>query len=158
MADAERFMVVAFTQQWPEGQPLASWPQHMTVTPWMTGDRLATIGAITDIAAEFEPLEVRIASIEQFGDTHEIPVWTLGPRELLVGLHNSVVSRIGEAASLDAETYTGDTYSPHMTTRPTQPRHELGEQLVLPTLSVIGKIAGQKIIYKNISLHGKRQS
>ncbi len=154
MADAERFMVVAFTQQWPEGQPLASWPQHMTVTPWMTGDRLATIGAITDIAAEIEPLEVRIASIEQFGDTHG----TLGPRDLLVGLHKSVVSRIGEAASLDDEAYTGDTYSPHMTTKPTQPGHELGEQLVLPTLSVIGKITDQKIIHKNIPLHGKRQS
>ncbi|MEO8105399.1 MAG: 2'-5' RNA ligase family protein [Candidatus Saccharibacteria bacterium] len=155
MADAERFLVVAFTDQWPEGQPLANWPQHMTVTPWMVGDKGVVISAVAAVAAEVKPLEVSISGLDEFGPDHDIPVWTLGPREQLVGLHKAVVRRIGEAAALDDDTYAGDRYAPHMSVKPSQPRHSLGDRLVLRSLSVIGKDAGQKIIHRNLPLHGQ---
>ena len=99
MADAERFLVVALTEQWPEGQPLASWTQHIKLTTWMTGESCATIGAIMDIAVKAKPF---------------------------------------------------------ITAKRTQPKHELGEQLVLLTMSAIDKVAGQKDVHRNFALRGMR--
>lgn len=150
----ERFMFMACTQYNSECQPLPEWPQHMTVTPWMTGDVVPLIEEIEDhIGSSIGTIQALITGEEHFGPHNEVKVWTLEETDLIRSLHTralELTSRLG--TPLEDETFVGLRYRPHITQKPGQPERSIGQRLFLTHVSVVGKVAGQKTILRNIGL------
>lgn len=155
MTKADRFMVAAFTEQWPELTSMNAWPQHLTIMPWLLGDRDQAGRKITSICQEFCPLELTVDGQARFGPNHDVPVWTIAANMVLKGLHQAIIGGVGRHAELENGDFTGDHYRPHITQKPGQPSLEVGDRLVLPMLSIIGKYdETHKVIYQNIELQG----
>ena len=152
MTNPERFMLVAFTQNWAKREQFNEWPQHMTVMPWLSADIGSTMSMLTEIANDYEPLITVVAERGMYGANNDVPVYKLGPVEVFKGLHQVILSGLRDInATLEDETYVDDKYSPHMAIKAGQPDHYIGDEIVFSSISLISKIAEQKTILHNVN-------
>ena len=158
MLAQERFMVVAFTEHQAARQYYgrAPWPQHMTIIPWVERWRAQATTRLTDAMANFGPVHADVVAEAKFGANHDVPAWTLGPCDILQRLHRQVRGAVVAygtqwAPDVDSEL----PYRPHVTIKPGQPQHEIGDRLTFSELSVIGyhEVLG-KMVFANVNLGG----
>lgn len=150
--DAERFMVVHFTEPHEQGKTMRRWDQHLTIVPWAEGDLEAASTRLERTLSGFSGFEATVYASDNFGPNKNSPVWLIEPTDLLQGLHNAVHRIIKHTATIDDETHLGENYKPHITRWPGHPLLHTDDTFKIRNISIVRKTDNIKYIHKNIRL------
>jgi 2'-5' RNA ligase len=155
MTSPERnFTVMAFMETHEEGTQPAHWPQHVTLTPWMTGDQKRFSKELSEIARWHDPIKVNVSDVELFGPDANRPVWILEPTDLMDKLHHFIIKRVEVTgvAAFGETIWARENFRPHITQHQDHPTYSVGDALILPHLSIVSRQDGLKSIDQHIKL------
>lgn len=157
---SERFMVVAFTERQETRQSFGTWPQHMTIVPWMCKYRLQATNRIWSAVSGLAPVRAVVNDTAQYGPKGDVGVWTLEKSAALLSLHQLVMeAAVKYGTELEDATFVGDAYAPHISQKHGQATHNVGEELTFPEVSIIAhhEMLG-KTVLRNIQLQGRDET
>lgn len=157
MALSERFMVVAFNEHQETRQSFGTWPQHMSIVPWMCKFRLQATNRIWSAVSDLAPVQAVVNDTAQFGPKGNFKVWTLEKSAALLSLHQLVMeAAVKYGTELEDATFVGDTYAPHISRKRGQVQHSIGDELTFPEISIIAnhEMLGKTVLH-NILLQGR---
>ncbi len=131
-------------------RPMGSWPQHITILPWMEGYPHQAIYRMNKAIAGSGAIRATVSGVDSLGADSAEKAWVLESDAL-----HELRKKIADAALRNGTEYVEPAHSPylsHVTMREGQPELTLDEEITIHELSVLSWIHGGLIVRKNILL------
>lgn len=97
--------------------PRHDWPLHISLVPWfVTAKRAELDQMLTDFLVRIPAFTVTVGGEELFGESHRVKVNVIEPSDQLQGLHEALLGRVEEIATVVADKeYLRENYRGHIT-------------------------------------------
>lgn len=128
-------------------------PLHCTVIPWFRSNQppAAVVKAVSDIIAQYAPIELVSGEADSFGHEGDVPVNLIANPGKLKRLHMDLHTKLQQALPLEyvVSDWIGEGYVPHVT-RQRSGRFEKGRKFVARKLYVTEALLPDELQQKKI--------